>query len=323
MLLASDGTLKVTDFGLAKRLDDDSGHTRSGAIMGTPSYMAPEQAYGKSNEIGPAADIYALGAVLYAALTGHPPFRGATAWETVEQVRIQEPVPPRRLLPKLPRDLETICLKCLLKEPERRFATALELAEDLERFLDGRPVLVRPVPAWERASRWARRRPAQAAAVAALALALVGGSTGAVFYGLYEHQQASAVQKRLDSRQRVDGLWGQGQQAESGGQLTAAKECWDKALAELDADPTVAPAELRRQIEEHQQHVAQLIQQQANRQHLLDQLAQFNKLRDDVLFRAVNLREQDAAANRTQRFCLVTGCRSRPSIVPTTSPQPC
>ncbi len=101
-LLALDGTLKVTDFGLAKRLDDDSGHTRSGAIMGTPSYMAPEQAYGKSNEIGPVADIYALGAVLYAALTGHPPFRGATAWETVEQVRTQEPVPSRRIFADVP-----------------------------------------------------------------------------------------------------------------------------------------------------------------------------------------------------------------------------
>src|SRR5205823_6189821 len=115
VLLTTDGIPKVTDFGLAKRLEGTVGQTQSGAIVGTPCYMAPEQASGQTKELGPAADVYALGAILYETLTGRPPFQGATTLETLEQVRFQEPVPPGRLQPKLPRDLETICLKCLAK----------------------------------------------------------------------------------------------------------------------------------------------------------------------------------------------------------------
>ncbi|HZT79475.1 MAG TPA: protein kinase, partial [Gemmataceae bacterium] len=126
---------KVADFGLAKQLDADSGQTRSGAIMGTPAYMAPEQASGRTKEIGPACDIWALGAILYDLLTGRPPFKADTPVETLDQVRTLDPKPPRRLNARVPRDLETICLKCLHKEPARRYATALELADDLKRFL--------------------------------------------------------------------------------------------------------------------------------------------------------------------------------------------
>src|SRR5204863_3371529 len=122
VLLTADGKPKVTDFGLAKKLDEGS-RTQTGSVMGTPSYMAPEQAEGRK-DIGPAADIYALGAVLYELLTGRPPFRGATAMDTVVQVISADPVPPSGLQPKTPRDLETICLKCLHKRPERRYATA-------------------------------------------------------------------------------------------------------------------------------------------------------------------------------------------------------
>ena len=117
---------KITDFGLAKRLDEDSGQTRSGAVLGTPSYMAPEQAAGRTREMGLLVDVYALGAILYETLTGRPPFRAATALETLEQVRSQEPVPPSRLQPKVPRDLETVCLKCLEKEPKKRYPSARE-----------------------------------------------------------------------------------------------------------------------------------------------------------------------------------------------------
>lgn len=170
--------LKITDFGLAKQLDSDSGQTQTGAVMGTPSYMAPEQAAGRTQEVGPLVDVYALGAILYEMLTGRPPFKGATVLDTLDQVRTQEPVPPSRLQPRVPRDLETICLKCLQKDSRRRYVSALELAEDLQRYLAGRPILARPVGATVRILKWARRRPTQAAlvtvsVVAAVALLIV------------------------------------------------------------------------------------------------------------------------------------------------------
>jgi tRNA A-37 threonylcarbamoyl transferase component Bud32 len=138
VLLTTDGTPKITDFGLAKRLDVEVGRTQEGVIMGTPPYMAPEQAAGKVKQITPLADVYALGAILYEVLTGRPPFRAATNLDTLLQVLNDEPVPPRRLQPKVPRDLETICLKCLEKLPEKRYATAEALASDLRCFVDGR-----------------------------------------------------------------------------------------------------------------------------------------------------------------------------------------
>jgi hypothetical protein len=157
VLLAEDGTPKITDFGLAKRLDG-SGRTRSGELLGTPSYMAPEQARGQGKAVGPAADVYALGAILYECLTGRPPFRAATWPETLQQVSAEEPVPPRRLNAAVPRDLETVCLKCLEKEPGRRYAGARDLAEDLRRFGAGEPVKARPVGWPGRTWRWARRQ---------------------------------------------------------------------------------------------------------------------------------------------------------------------
>jgi eukaryotic-like serine/threonine-protein kinase len=157
ILLTADGRPKITDFGLARRLGDDSDLTRSGAIVGTPDYMAPEQACGQVHEAGPSIDQHALGAILYELLTGRPPFRGATPSDTIEQVRTQEPVPPTWLRPKVPRDLETICLKCLQKEPRRRYLDAGALAVDLERFLEGRPILARPSSAFEHLGRWCRR----------------------------------------------------------------------------------------------------------------------------------------------------------------------
>jgi tRNA A-37 threonylcarbamoyl transferase component Bud32 len=144
VLRTGDGTHKIADFGLAKHVHADSGQTESGTPLGTPSYMAPEQAEGKSGAVGPAADVYGLGAILYEALTGRPPFKATTALETVHQVCTQEPVSPSRLQPPLPRDLEIICLKCLAKEPRKRYASAGALAEDLGRFLDGRPIQARP-----------------------------------------------------------------------------------------------------------------------------------------------------------------------------------
>ncbi|MFO0864863.1 MAG: serine/threonine-protein kinase [Gemmataceae bacterium] len=153
---------KITDFGLAKDVDATAGQTQTGAFMGTPSYAAPEQAGGDSRHATPRTDVYALGAMLYELLTGRPPFRGATILETLDQVRHAEPVSPRSLNNAVPRDLDTICLKCLRKESEQRYASAEELANDLQRFLRGEPVAARPVGFWERATKWARRRPAAA-----------------------------------------------------------------------------------------------------------------------------------------------------------------
>jgi len=155
---------KITDFGLAKRLDEDAGQTQTGAIVGTPGYMAPEQATAGS-VVGPAADVYALGAILYEVVTGRPPFKGPSALETLELVRHAEPTPPAQLQPGCPRDLETICLKCLDKNPARRYPTAAALADDLQRLLDGAPIRARPVGSAERLGKWLRRRPAVAASI--------------------------------------------------------------------------------------------------------------------------------------------------------------
>ncbi len=216
----ADCVAKITDFGLAKRLDVESGHTRSGAVMGTPSYMAPEQAAGLAHEAGPPADVYALGAVLYECLTGRPPFRAASTLETVRQVLQDEPVPPRRLQPRTPRDLETVCLKCLRKEPARRYASATALADDLRRFRKGEPILARPVGLPERAWKWARRRPAAAALVAVSLLALLGAVAGVGAYGVEQRNRAEweRGQKVVEA-----GLREQAQQGEAAARTETAR----------------------------------------------------------------------------------------------------
>jgi WD40 repeat protein/tRNA A-37 threonylcarbamoyl transferase component Bud32 len=168
VLLTAEGTPKIADFGLAKVVLGEPGQTLPGTILGSPSYMAPEQAEGDVGEVGPAADVYALGAILYEVLTGRPPFRGASVLETLEQVRCEEPVPPRQLLSKLPRDLETVCLKALARSPARRYPSAGALADDLRRFQNGEPIQARPVGLPERLGRWCRRHPVRAGLAAAV-----------------------------------------------------------------------------------------------------------------------------------------------------------
>lgn len=201
ILLTEDGVPKIADFGLAKLLERDDALTGHGEILGTPSYMAPEQVRGLVDQINPATDVYSLGAILYEMLTGRPPFKGTTPLSTLEQVSSQEPLAPGKLQRHLPRDLETICLKCLEKESRRRYPTALALAEDLERFLHGKPILARPTPVWDRLAKWARRRPGGAAAAAALAtlsLLLLGG-------GLYYNQQLhTEMLNAQDAERRAD-----------------------------------------------------------------------------------------------------------------------
>jgi hypothetical protein len=157
VLVADDGTPQVADFGLAKRLELVGPTLTSQVLLGTPTYMAPEQAAGQLKLVGPHTDVHALGAILYELLTGRPPFKGATPLDTLEQVRLLEPVPPTRLQPKVPRDLEAVCLKCLQKEPARRYADGQALADDLERFLAGRPTEARPAGVVSRAALWCRR----------------------------------------------------------------------------------------------------------------------------------------------------------------------
>ena len=190
-VLTADLCAKVTDFGLAKFLAGGD-LTHSGDVLGTPSYMAPEQAAGKSAPITAAVDVYGLGAILYEALTGRPPFAAATVDATLGLVRQDEPVPPRRLQPTVPRDLETICLKCLRKEAGRRYATARDLAVDLRRFEAGEPVRARPVGTSERVIVWCRRKPGFAGLVAALVLVFLAGSSGV----LWQWQPRPRAQRR-------------------------------------------------------------------------------------------------------------------------------
>ncbi len=312
-------TPKITDFGLAKRLDGDAAQTRSGEILGTPSYMAPEQARGKNDAVGPRTDVYALGAILYEMLTGRPPFRGETVWDTLEQVVRREPAPPRQLAPRTPRDLETICLKCLHKDPARRYHGADRLADDLARFLAGKPVTARPTPVWERAWKWVRRRPA-IAAVAVAALALTAGLAVAhetdlrARLALAEREAAAADVGRL--------LEGVQEEVNAGHWQEADDQLHDRALARLTAARASFPSDAR--LAELADGAGRLQMQIDGR--LTDQarLRRFRDLRRDVGFDATpfggssvedRLRRTRAAVGEALRlFDLVPGRRGDPAL---------
>jgi WD40 repeat protein/serine/threonine protein kinase len=206
----SDFSPKITDFGLGKHVAEkaasDPTLTPSGTILGTADYMAPEQAGGRKQAIGPAADIYALGAILYELLLGRPPFHGESDVDTLLLVRTQEPVPPRRLRPKLPRDLETICLKCLQKDPAKRYPSAGALADDLRRFLAGRAILARPVGQLERVWRWSRRNPHLAAAHAFTTAALLALVLLALVFSISQRHAAQEITKQFNLAERRSAL---------------------------------------------------------------------------------------------------------------------
>jgi serine/threonine-protein kinase len=232
VLLTADGTPKIADFGLARRLEGGAGLTQSGAAVGTPSYMAPEQARGKT---GPAADIYALGAILYQLLTGRPPFRAETAVETVLQVIHQEPAPPSRLNAKVPRDLETICLKCLNKDPERRYATAAALADDLRRFQRGEPIAARPTSLPARIGKWVRRHPTHAAMIALSLLFAAAVVSGGVWLTLEQADRRHAVEADLNDVARL----------QEHARWAEARATLERAEARLDRG---GPDDLRRRL---------------------------------------------------------------------------
>jgi len=177
-------TPKLADFGLAKALEAEGEDTQIGVVLGTPAYMAPEQADGRLNEVGPHSDVYGLGAILYEVLTGAPPFVGASHSELLNRVLNDEPTQPRRGRADIPRDLEAICLKCLEKQPKRRYATAKDLEADLRRYLQGEPTLARPQEPWERAVNWARRKPTTAALIGVSALAVFTAVSWGTFYSV-------------------------------------------------------------------------------------------------------------------------------------------
>ncbi|MCU0720106.1 MAG: serine/threonine protein kinase, partial [Pirellula sp.] len=205
ILLDQNEQPKVTDFGLAKKLGSDSNLTGTGQILGTPSYMAPEQASGQIDEVGPLADVYALGAILYCLLTGRPPFQAANPMDTLLQVLDKDPIPPRQLNAAIPVDLETICLKCLSKEPHRRYSNANELLQELGRFLRGEPIQARPVGRVEQAWRWCKRNPALAGSMATAAVLLIVGTTVSSVFAMFALDRSAAA-LRSESAAREEAI---------------------------------------------------------------------------------------------------------------------
>jgi serine/threonine protein kinase/predicted Zn-dependent protease len=271
---------KISDFGLARRQDEDSGLTRTGDVLGTPSYMAPEQAAGQGKRVGPATDVYGLGAILYEMLTGRPPFRAESQMATLLQVMHDDPVPPSQLRGKTPRDLETICLKCLHKDPPRRYHSALELAEDLARFLEGRPVRARRVSVAERLVKWARRRPAVAALLLSSVAFLLAAAVTFVWYDRHERRREAAARDEVQELLRA-------------GEAAARQEDWADArsraataLARVGAEPFLE--NYRAQADDLLAHSERRLAAQADDRRAADTARRFFARRDEALFHGMN-----------------------------------
>jgi serine/threonine protein kinase len=275
---------KITDFGLAKRLDPDASQSTTGVAVGTPNYMAPEQAAGLNRLVGPAADIYALGSILYECLTGRPPFQGTSAVETLQQVVTADAVPPARLQPSVPRDLETICLVCLRKEPRKRYSSAQALADDLRRFLDGRPIAARRTPPWERAVKWAKRRPALAGliVVSVLGAGALAGVGVSYYRQLDRHNRELSDANEQILRERDDARrgWAQAERetARAETNLDSASEAVERMLTrvglqELAAVPHLDPTRARL-MEDALEFFNRLIAAQAGDRRLHHKMAQ-------------------------------------------------
>jgi eukaryotic-like serine/threonine-protein kinase len=289
VVMTAAGVPKITDFGLAKRLEEESSQTRTGEVVGSPSYMAPEQAKGQIHLLGPATDIYALGAILYEMLTGRPPFQGASAWETVRLVIEQDPVPPSRLQPRMTRDLETICLKCLEKEPSRRYTTAQELADDLRRHLAGEPIRARRTPPWERALKWARRRPATATLAGVAASGLIGLAAA----GLWFDRRARIEREHAAERFAVLFIEGRDELARGEKEAAANPEAAAVRLSKLRENLEKLPPATRAepQVDRLAKQAGVLLTRARADKHERDQRERFDRkdsdfqrLRDEILF---------------------------------------
>jgi len=298
-------TPKITDFGLAKQLDGVQGRTESGMILGTPSYMAPEQAEGKSRDVGPAADVYALGAILYEMLTGRPPYAGESPLETMLQLFQIDPVPPTRLQPKIPRDLETICLKCLHKEQAKRYPNGNALAEDLQRFLAGEAILARPASVPERIWKWSKRRPALATLLGAVGMAMFVLAALAGWHesdlrdrlddAILDERQAREGQEVASQRERLatyratmDGFIRAGQTAKERNDWATVRVQLLRARDVGADEPDLA--DLRTQID-------RLLSESEIYRQVRERLQQFQQFRNDALFHASLFTGSDLATS--------------------------
>ena len=303
---------KIADFGLVKRVGDDSSQTQSGAILGTPSYMAPEQAEGKNREIGPAADIYSLGAIFYELLVGRPPFKAGNPIDTIRQVIEQEPIPPRKLEPRVPYDLETICLKCLEKDPARRFTSAAELADDLRRFVEGDPILARPTPAWERAWKWGKRRPAIVSLVGVSILAVLGmvlfivwhnvSLRGKLDVALAEERRARQREHDVVEEQRLSLVQQEGRKLFDSARVAMAASDWSNARLHLEKALTTIGSEarvedLREPAQALLKRVERELRVEADRRESQARFQKFVNIRDEAQFLGTLYTGMDLAAN--------------------------
>ncbi len=236
ILLDAHDRPRVTDFGVAKLTEGRSDITGTGQILGTPSYMPPEQAAGKMDQIGPPADVYALGAILYCLLTGRPPFQTASAMDTLRQVIDQEPVPVRQLIGQTPIDLETITLKCLEKDPTRRYSTASELADELQRFLNHEPIVARPVSRIERGWRWCRRNPGLAGLTGAVAVSLIAGTIISSYFAVLAASRANEKAKLADANARLAASEGVARARAQEKELLANDRLWQSLFEQSRAE---------------------------------------------------------------------------------------
>jgi eukaryotic-like serine/threonine-protein kinase len=284
VLFTDDGTPKITDFGLAKRLEED-GHTATGQVLGSPSYIPPEQADGRAKEASPETDVYALGAILYEMLTGRPPFKGVTAMETLHKVLHEDPAAPSRLQSHLSRDLETICLKCLAKAPHRRYATAAALADDLDRFRAGQPVRARRTPYWERVLKLVRRRPTAASLLAvACVIVLIAGV----------RFQLNSRSRMLEENQRVTGLREESERILARVRThkvegATAIETLSRLDGKISLEPKLADVHFE---------VAGLLEEFRSRRAALDRYREFFRRHEEALFQDTELTSLNAADNR-------------------------